>query len=151
MSTGQIISAFIVKGGFSGIIRQESEINLSSARMRMSQAKVIAAQAETNIVALDGIMQRADKFSDLLSKLNVLFIKSLSTTTKLIDEKGFDRRNYNQDDRDKIATCINIASTLKKIIDSPLLNENGELESKSKEAIEIGNEYINKINKKIKG
>lgn len=96
MSTGQIISAFIVKGGFSGIIRHESEMNLSSAKMRMSQAKVIESQSETSIVALDGILQRADRFSDLLAKLNVLFIKSISITIKLIDEKGFDRRTYNQ-------------------------------------------------------
>lgn len=149
LSTGQTIAAFLVKGGFSGIIRQEAEMNLSSAKVRINQARVIESQTETSIVVLNGILERADRFSDLLSKLNVLFVKSIATTTKLINEKGFDRRNYNQDDRDKIATCINVASTLKKIIDSPLLNEEGKLESKSKEVIEIGNDYINKINNKI--
>lgn len=149
-STGQLVTAMIVKGGVSGVIRQESEMNVSEARIRNSQARVIESQAQTNCIILDGIYERAERISSLLSKLNVMFVKSLMTTRFLIESKGNDRRNYNQNDRDQLATCINIATTLKKIIDSPLLNENGELEEQSRVAIEIGNKYLKDINDTIK-
>ena len=68
-STGQLVTAMIVKGGVSGVIRQESEMNVSEARIRNSQARVIESQAQTNCIILDGIYERAERISSLLSML----------------------------------------------------------------------------------
>lgn len=149
LTTGQILSTMIVRGGISGVIRQESEMSVSEARIRSSQASLIESQIKTNCVILESIYQRAERISKLIAQLNVLFIKSLVTTREIIDKKGIERKNYTQKDRDSLAMCINIVSTLKIIIDTPLLNQNGELEEQSISAIEIGNDYINKITKLI--
>lgn len=146
LNTNQIVATMIIKGGLSGVIAKESELNLNVARMRNKQAKVIESQTETICVVLDAIYQRAEKLCKVLTTLNVLFIDSLRHTAEIIDQNGFNRNNYNQYDRDSIMTCINIASTVKKIIDAPLIDQEGEITLQSLEAIEIGETYLKEIN-----
>lgn len=145
LSSSQLITTMVFKGGISGIVKKESEINLSEAKMRNSYSCVIESQSQTNCVILSGINQRANQIADLLAKLNVLFVKSLLTSRQLIQTRGLDKANYTKEDRECLATCLNLAHALKEIIDSPLLNEHGELEQASQRAIETGNEYLNKM------
>ena len=42
-------------------------------------------------------------------------------------------------------TCINIADTIKKIIDTPLINREGQLAKETLIAIDIGNKFLSKI------
>lgn len=42
-------------------------------------------------------------------------------------------------------TCINIASTLKKIIDEPVIDSKGQLAVETVKVIEIGNKFIKDI------
>ena len=41
---------------------------------------------------------------------------------------------------------MNFADAVKKILDTPLFDENGELTIQSKEAIASGEEFLNRIN-----
>lgn len=145
LNTNQIVATMLIKGGLSGVIAKESELNLNVAYMRNKQARVIEAQIETICVVLDAMYQRAEKLCKVLTALNVLLIDSLKYAAEIIDKNGFDRNNYNQHDRDSIMTCINIASTVKKIIDAPLIDQEGEITLQSLEAIEIGEAYLKEI------
>lgn len=145
MTDGQAIAAFIFKGGISGYIHKEAEINVSVASIRRKQADVVEAQTETICIALDAIKQRADRISDLLVKLNILFRKSIETTERIINEKGKNRSHYTKDNKEYLMTCMNVASTIKTIIDSKLLDEEGEITKQSLEAIVIGENYLNTI------
>lgn len=138
-----------VISGVSNVIAKEAELNVSAAQMRKKQATVVASQAETVSVALNAIFQRAERISELLAKLNIIFRKSIEVVTIIIDEKGIIASNYSDFDIDCITTCINIASAIKSILETPLINENGEITAKSMEAIEIGEEYLQKINREI--
>lgn len=146
MTTGQTIATYLIKGGISGIIAKEAEMNVSVASMRRRQSNVIESQVETTCIALDGIIQRADRISDILAKLNLLFRKSIKTTDEIIEAKGKNRLNYTKSDKECLMTCINIAGAIKKILDIKLLDENGEITKKSLEAIQIGDDYLNQIN-----
>lgn len=150
LSTGQTIATMLVRGGISGVITKESEMNVSIAQMRNKQARVIESQAETMCISLDAIYQRSEHIADVLAKLNVLFLKSIGVTSNIIIEKGQERNNYTQVDRDYMATCINIASAVKKIIDTPLLDRNGEVTTQSIQAIQIGEDYLCQINEAIR-
>lgn len=146
MTTGETIAAYLIKGGISGIISKEAEMNVSVASMRRKQSNVIEAQVETTCIALEAIIERADRISDILARLNLLFRKSIKTTEEIIEVKGKNRLNYTKSDKECLMTCINIAGTIKKILDTKLLDESGEITKKSIEAIEIGDNYLREIN-----
>lgn len=149
MTTGQTIATYLIKGGISGIIAKEAEMNLGVANIRKRQANVIEAHSETICTALDAIIQRCDRISEILAKLNLLFMKSIKTTGEIISQKGMNRLNYTRSDKEEIMTCINIASTIKKILDTKLFDEKGEITKQSIEAIQIGDQYLNQINNVI--
>jgi len=148
MTDRQAIATFVI-GGVTGYIKKESELNLTAASIRKKQANVIESQFETICVALDAIKQRADRISELLAKLNLLFRKSIETTEKIIESRGNNRANYIREDKEYIMTCINFATTIKKIIDTKLIDDSGEITQQSIEAIKIGEEYLSKINSEI--
>ncbi|MBS5913100.1 MAG: hypothetical protein KID09_21170 [Paenibacillus macerans] len=149
LSTEQILSAFIIKGGVSGVIAKEAELNARLASIRNSTADVVLSQADTICVALEGIETRAHKISDLLAKLNILFRKTTDTTSAIISEKGISRLNYTKLDKEKLMTCINAASTIKKILDTPLIDTKGRITEESIEAIRVGNDHLAQLSMNI--
>ncbi|MGH4137655.1 hypothetical protein [Clostridium sp.] len=148
MTSGQTIVTYLLSG-ISGIIAKESEMNLNTASMRNKQANVIASQSETICMALDAVKERANRISEVLAKINILFRKSIETTDNLISEKGRDRKKYTNQDKEQIMTCMNVATTIKKIIDTKLFDEDGEITLQSVEAVQIGEKYLQKINNAI--
>ncbi|WP_160690080.1 hypothetical protein [Clostridium sp. C2-6-12] len=148
LTTKQAIITYLF-GGISGIIAKEAEMNLGVANIRKRQANVIEAHSETICIALNAIIQRCDRISEILAKLNLLFMKSIKTTGEIISQKGMNRLNYTKSDKEAIMTCINIASTIKKILDTKLFDEKGEITKQSIEAIQIGDQYLNEINNTI--
>ena len=132
-------------GGIVGSILKDSEINVQVASMRKRQANTIAAQSENEEVILKGIYEQAEAFSDLLAKLNLLFIKSLQVTEEIITRNGNNRTAYNEDDYKALMTCINLAKAVKTVVDAPLFEENGEISQAVQEAMLIGQKYLNAI------
>lgn len=156
MTDGEIVTSMVVNGffwgiggGVSALIKKDSERNLEMAQARAKQARIIAEQANTVSLAYEAIIERSNQITDVLTKLNLLFVKSLANTENIISERGADKTKYSFSDRENLAVCINLASAVKKIIDTPLLDETGEIAAKSLEAIRIGQEYIQKINCEI--
>lgn len=132
-------------GGIVGSILKDSEINIQVASMRKRQANTIAAQSENEEVVLRGIYEQAEAFSELLAKLNLLFIKSLQVTEEIITRNGNNRSAYNEDDYKALMTCINLAKAVKTVVDAPLFEENGEISQVVQEATAIGQKYLNAI------
>ena len=150
MTTKEIISSMLFRGfgfksGITGVIARESEINLDVASMRNKEANVIASQNETVKSVFTAIYEQSERFSSLLSKLSLLFMKNLQASESLIDEKGFDRSAYSTDDRKILMTGINIASTVKGILDAPIFDENGEISKQAYQALQVGESYLEKM------
>lgn len=151
LTPNQTVATFLVGmlklSGISNIIAKEAELNATVARIRKRQADVASSQAETIIVALEGIYQRAERMAKLLAQLNVLFRKSIETTRVIIEKNGQDRRNYSVNEKKYIQNCLNFADAIKKILDVPLFDETGEMTVKSIAAIETGEKYLKELNK----
>ncbi|WP_414698312.1 hypothetical protein [Peptacetobacter sp. AB845] len=145
LSDKEIILKFALTG-VGGLMIADSKRNLSIANSQMKISRVIEEQAQSISVILDYITDISGKIASLLSKLNILFNKSIKESKILINEKGINRKNYNKEDRDILMTCINIADAIKKIIDAPIIDENGEIKEETLKIISIGNEYLEKIN-----
>lgn len=143
---GIAIAAGTAVTGLSKSIVQDSEREYKSARNLLSQAEAYKEQNEIVMVAMDAIIKRADMISDLLAKLNLLFIKNLTVIKELTTQKGYDARNYSREERENLMVCANLAKTVKEIIDTPLLDKEGNLAQTAIQAIEKGQQYFDAMN-----
>lgn len=143
---GEVISLINpFRSGLGDVMVEDSKRNLKIAGAQLKNAEVMKSQAETEAIALEAIATAADKIAALLSKLNLLFLKSVKYTDEMISDRGYDRKRYNDDDRKAIMTCMNLAKTVKVVIDAPVLDRNGKIAQAAFDAIEVGNQYINTL------
>lgn len=143
-----LLKGTVLFGGLGGIgysIAKDAERNLKAANAQLRMAEVAYKEAEAIGVSLDTVVDRANALAGLLAKLNLLFRQSIQHTTEIIDRNGYSRTAYNQDDRKALMTCINIASTMKKIIDESVITPNGELAVETAKTLEIGNNFIKQV------
>lgn len=143
------IMATLLKGvvifGIGNGIEEDSKRNLRAANAQLRMAEVAYSEAEALGTSLDTVVDRCNALADLLARLNILFMKSISHTLTIIDKNGYSRSAYTTDDRKALMTCINIASTIKKIIDAPVITPNGELAVETAKTLEIGNNFIKQV------
>jgi hypothetical protein len=87
--------------------------------------------------------------TDVLTRLNILFTKSIKYTNEIIDKNGLDKNNYSPEERKSLGTCINLAGTVKTILDVPIIDENNELTEKSMIAVLMGEQSLLEIGQVI--
>lgn len=150
LTDGQILTSFLISG-IPGLIVKESEYNVSLAQMRNKQSLVIESEAETICTYLESISIHTNRILDLLTKLNVLFVKVIKTTQTIIENNGFNRANYSIQDKESLMTCINFASAIKNILDAKLLDTESEISQEALECIKNGNNFLQQINQLIGG
>lgn len=142
----ELVCGFITKG-LGKLMVMDSERYLSAANNQMRQSNVVYSQAESIVEIYDAIVGRADRIAKLLASMNALFNKCISETEHVIKKNGLDVRNYSEFDKSVLMTCVNMAGALADIIDIPVVDENGVLCEQAVELIEIGENYIDRINK----
>ena len=152
MTEGELMSTFIfnsliwgVAGGISASIKKDSQRNLDIAQARAKQARAITEQANTIGLAYEAVFERANRITDVLTQLNLLFVKCLSNTQDIIEKNGANKNNYSLRERESLAVCINLAKAVKLMIDTPLLDKSGRITNQSLKAIESGQNYLKKI------
>lgn len=143
------VIACMIKGGLvfglGNAIMEDSKRNMAMASARMRTANVAYSEAEALGISLDTVADRCNKIADLLSKLNVLFVKSINNSLGIIEKNGYERSRYNEYERKSLMTCINVASTVKQIIDEPVIDKNGELAVETVKVLEIGNRFVQEV------
>lgn len=123
----------------------QAEDNLALAKKRSSYASMVYANAETSSVVMSNFQKRADSISDILTKLNVLFVRSIETTEEIINRNGRERSNYSKEEREYLMICINLASTIKHLIDEPIVDEHAELTQKSLQLLQESQSLLNQL------
>ncbi len=152
--TKNVVVGWLIGGIFGAVtssIVDDSKKNLDLARMQSRQADVIAQQAKGIGLAYQAITERASAMTDVLTKLNILFIKGIQYTDSLIEERGRDKRNYTLEDRKSLAACINLAGVVKSILDTPIIDTEGEITKKSLETIQLGEHCLQEIDFAMRG
>ena len=149
--TDKEIAVSILKGfgvfGLGNAFIDDSERELQMAGAQLRSSRVVYSQAENLAAVLDGVIASCNKVSDLLPRLNRLFMQAISYSDELIAAKGMDRAAYTENDRKAFCSCINLAVTLKKIIDAPVLTDEGKVTQETKEALAIGSQCMQDIKK----
>ena len=152
----QLTSSFLVSGapgllfgapgfialGAAGSIRKESELNVTTANARKKQANIYAEAVAAKKDALEAVCWHLDQVSDVLAKLNALFLRSIKTSSAIIACNGYSSLNYSDNDLTYIGTCMNLAKAVKAILDAPILDEKNQVISTAKDIIVTGQTYV---------
>lgn len=133
---------FGLTGAITASIVDDAKYGLDMASDKLKQARVYAEQQRIYGLSYHGIAERADHMTDILTKLNILFVKSLNNTEPLVEEKGCDRAHYEQEDIAQLGVCLNLATAVKDILDAPILDRDGELAKETLAVIERGNQCV---------
>lgn len=144
----ELICGLLTKG-LGKTMQMDSERYMAAASSQMRASNVAYSQAESIAAIYDAIIGRADRISDLLMKMNALFVASISETEKTIDKNGLDVRNYTEYDKGVLMTCVDIAAAMSELINIPVVNSEGKLCDASIELLETGERYLAQMEKAV--
>lgn len=147
---GMAGGASVLKGlGIGSAVSLAGSIFASKARKKYNdaeaeylQAEALNEHAENTCIVLGGITVRASQLNGVLQILNNYFTDSIKNMYDILDKSGDNFADYSVADKKSVCLCATLAKTIKSIIDTTLLNSDGELEQKSLESLTIGQAYI---------
>lgn len=147
--TGKEAIVSLLKGGFTGLMVDESKREVIIAGKHLRIAEAYASNADNICMMLNHIIDEANKISDLLASLNLFLLKSIKLVDQLIDTIGYDKYKYTTQDREIIKNTINIAMAVKDIIDCPVIDEEGNITEQLANSYKFAYEFYMIINGSI--
>lgn len=92
-----------------------------------AQAEKISQELGLAAMLCDAISKRSHMFISLLNELDERFKFSINAMKDVISNYGTDYRKYPDEGRASIAAAASLAGTIKAVIDTPILTEDGKL------------------------
>ena len=127
--------ALMVMGFITGAKSQEK---LENALSNKAQAEEIVESLNAAAAQCSAIRRRTYMFYNLLAHLDSYFLPQIWEMQDIIKNEGVDYRTYKQESKKAIAAAASTACTIKSVLDTPILTEEGELtESSKKISMEI--------------
>lgn len=118
---------------------------LEKARINRAEAMQMAAEMDTGSLQCETIRRRTYMFYNLLARLDTYFLPLVYKMEDIIKEEGDDYRQYSQESKKTVASCASIAVTIKAVLDTPLLTDDGVLTDESEKTVAIAEERITLI------
>ncbi|MCM3574188.1 hypothetical protein M3172_13410 [Mesobacillus subterraneus] len=129
------------------IFASQAKTALNDAYGNYDKAKVFKKQARNIGIALKGIFTRATQLTQLLQQLDVHFVKQVKDLEAIIKARGVNWQDYSEAQQKEIYKCVQLAQTIKVILDSPLLKQEGDLDEASEKVLEDGSRYLQMLSK----
>lgn len=137
---GLVAGPALAIGG--AIFASQAKTALNDAYGNYDKSKAFKKQARNIGIALKGIFTRANQLTELLQKLDVFFAYQVKLLEEIIESKGVNWESYSKSEQEEIYKCVQLAQTIKVILDTSLLKQEGELDERSNEVLENGNKYL---------
>ena len=83
--------------------------------------------------------------TELLEKLGMLYMKSIKNISIILKNNGLDSENYSEDDINALNVSLSLTKLIYRIINTPLLDENGNIEKESIKVIQQGRDMLKQI------
>ena len=129
--------ALMVMGLISGAKAQEK---VDKALENKAQADEIVEALTVASAQCSAIRRRSFVFYNLLTHLDIYFLPLVWQMEDIIKNEGEDYRNYSAESKKIIMKTVSTAGSIKAVIDTPILNEEGALTIESEEiSTKIGN------------
>lgn len=140
MAGGTVILGGLVAGpalavtGF--VVGSKASANLNKAYSNLAKAKEFKEEMNIASLACIGIRKRAAMFNRFLLSLNSVFEPLIYKMRRVILINGTDYRTYSYDDKKVVAEAMAIAGAIKTVLDTPILDEDGNLTEKSQHIVD---------------
>ena len=105
--------------------------DLEKAYTNKAEALQIASQLNTASLQCETIRRRTYMFYNLLARLDSYFLPMIYKMEDIFQAEGDDYRQYSAESRKVIASCASIAVSMKSVLDTPILTDDGLLTEES--------------------
>jgi hypothetical protein len=105
--------------------------NLEKAYTNRAEAIQIASQLDVAALQCETIRRRTYMFYNLLARLDTYFLPLVYRMEDIVGAEGEDYRSYSSESKRAIASCASVAVSVKSVLDTPLLTDDGLLTDES--------------------
>ena len=117
---------------------------LENAKSNQAQAQVICEELYQASLMCASIRRRCYMFYNMLARLDAHFLPLVYRMEDIVAEEGEDYRYYRSESKRAVAACAAIVGSIKAVLDTPLLTENGDLTEVSETIIRETSMSLNK-------
>lgn len=140
---GVVAGPALLIGG--SVMSSKAKQKLNKARNNLNEAKEIKEDMESAGKVLDDIKSRSEKFRIILNESNSILKTSVENLKNIIMRNGIEWDKFSIDEKEFIYKSVQLALIMKDLIDTPILNEEGELTYKSKQLLDSINNKLHVI------
>lgn len=134
--------ALLVVGLVAG---KAADKNLDQAKINRLEAIQLAEQLDTASRQCEAIRRRTYLFYNLLARLDTCFLPSIYKLEDLVKTEGYDYSRYTAESREIVASCVSIASSIKSVLDTQLLTDDGLLTDESAGVAVNTEKFVNRL------
>ena len=109
--------------------------NLEKAYANRAEAIQIATQLNVAGLQCETIRRRTYMFYNLLARLDTFFLPLIYKMEDIISSEGDDYKLYSAESKKVIASCASVAVSVKSVLDTPLLTDDGLLTDESEKTV----------------
>lgn len=134
---GLVVGPALAVGG--AFMSAKAEQALNDAKSNHDQARKFQQEGNNICTLLNAIEGRGRQLAWLLEELNRHFATSVEKMQSIIEMAGTDWKDYRETEKKEIGKAILLAKTVKTVLDTSLLREDGSLDPDSEKKVEYGN------------
>lgn len=134
--------ALLVMGFVAGAAAKKS---LDQAKTNRLEAVQLAEQLDTASKQCEAIRRRTYMFHNLLARLDSYFLPFVYKMEDIVKNEGDDYSQYSEDSKKCIASCVSIAASIKAVLDTQILTDDGLLTDESHNTVVNTEEFINNV------
>ena len=134
--------ALLVMGFVAGAAAKKS---LEQAKTNQLEAIQLAEQLDTAAKQCEAIRRRTYMFHNLLARLDSYFLPFVYKMEDIVKNEGDDYSKYSTDSKKCISSCVSIALSIKGVLDTQILTDDGLLTDESQNRVVDTEEFINKV------
>lgn len=114
------------------IVGAKAGKNLENAKASAAEATVYCEQMDAGSELCIAIRRRTDMFYSLLALLDARFLPIIQKMKEIVTSEGYDYSQYTLESKKVIAAAASLAVSVKSILDTPILTDDGNLTDESK-------------------
>ena len=136
---GLVAGPALAIGG--SLFASKAKTALNDACAKRDKAELFKKQVEKICTEMQGISQRAGQLKELLADLDNLLVPYVDNMKTILQAPGTNWPDYTVEQKKEIGKCVVLAQTVKKVLDTKLLTDDGVLTEESATALEQGKHF----------
>ena len=117
------------------VVGAKASANRDKAYSNLSRARAFKEEMDVAADLCIGIKDRAIMFDQFLESLNSIFTKLIDEMTQTIKNRGNDYAKFSEEEKKIVAETLAMAGAVKSILDTPILDSDGNLTIESEKII----------------